>query len=152
MFLQELWAERVEWDAKLQLERLNRWKQIYEYLKMISSYSLPRYLGLTINAVEYTSICFCDPSTKAYALTIYLHQASGNKGKVDLLLSKTRLAPQKVTVSLLAVLIGVCAFKSTLREIKLPIKVKVLYTDSQCVLHWLQTKKPFVTNRLKGIK
>ena len=92
---------------------------------------------------------------KAYALTIYLHQASGNKGKADLLLSKTRLAPQKVTaprLELLAVLIGVRAFKSTLREMNLPIKTKVLYTDSQCVLHWLQTRKPlsvFMTNRIK---
>ena len=161
LFLQELWAEKVEWDAKLQLERLNRWKQICEYLKMISSYSLPRYLGLTTTdnqPVDYTLICFCDASTKAYALTIYLHQVSGNKGKADLLLSKTRLAPQRVTVprlELLAVLIGVRAFKSTLREMNLPIKAKVLYTDSQCVLHWLQTKKPlsvFVTNRIKEIK
>ena len=53
---------------------------------------LPRYLGLTITdnqSVEYTLICFCDASMKAYALTIYLHQASGNKGKADLLSSKT---------------------------------------------------------------
>ena len=76
LFLQELWAEKVEWDAELQLERLNRWKQIREYLKMISSHSLPRYLGLTTTdnqPVEYTSICFCDASTKAYALTIYYY-------------------------------------------------------------------------------
>ena len=127
-------------------------------MKTISSYFLPRYLGLTTTdnqSVEYTLVCCCDASTKTYALTIYLHQASCNEGKADLLLSKTRLAPQKVIVprlELLAVLIGV---RATLKEINLPIKAKILYTDSQCVLHWLQTKKPlsvFVTNRLKEIK
>ena len=58
-------------------------------------------------------------------------------------------------LELLAVLIGVRTFKLTLKEMNLPIKAKILYTDSQCVLHWLQTKKPlsvFVTNRLKEIK
>ena len=59
LFLQELWADKVEWDTKLQLERQNRWKQICEYLKTISSYFLPRYLGLTTTdnqSVEYTLV------------------------------------------------------------------------------------------------
>ena len=161
LFIQELWADKLEWDTEFQPESVNRWKQICENLKAISSYYLPRYLGLIANndlQVEYTLVCFCDASTKAYALTIYLHQASGDNCKADLLLSKTRLAPQKVTVprlELLGVLIGIRALKSTLKEINLPIKDKILYTDSQCVLHWLQTKKPlsvFVINRLKEIK
>ena len=39
-------------------------------------------------------------------------------------------------------------------EIHLLIKAKIIYTDSQCVLYWLQTKRPlsvFVTNRFKEI-
>ena len=55
-------------------------------------------------------------------------------------------------LELLAVLIGVRALKSTLREMNLPIKVKILYTDSQCVLHWLQTKKPLSVCLLKEIE
>ena len=99
-----------------------------------------------------------DASAKAYAVTIYLHQTLHEDARADLIFSKTRLAPQGVTIprlELLGVLIGVRALKFTQNEINLPIKSKILYTDSQCVLHWLQTKKPlsvFVTNRLKEIK
>ena len=78
LFIQELWADKLEWDTEFQPESVNRWKQICEHLKAISSYYLPRYLGLIATndlQVEYTLVCFCDASTKAYALTIYLHQA-----------------------------------------------------------------------------
>lgn len=42
-----------------------------------------------------------------------------------------------------------------IRELRLNISERFLWTDSQCVLHWLKTKKPlsvFVDNRIKEIK
>jgi len=68
---------------------------------------------------------------------------------------KTRLAPQKTKIprlQLLGVLIETRALAFVERELHLP---KVVWSDSQCVLHWLLSKKPlpvFVENRLKGIK
>ena len=106
----------------------------------------------------YSLVCLCDASAKAYGTTIYLHQALSDDCKVDLIFSTTRLAPQKSTIprlELLGVPIGTQALKFVQRELHIPISSKVLWTDSQCVLHWLQSKKPlsvFVTNRLREIK
>jgi len=104
-------------------------------------------------------ICFYDESGKAYyATAVYLHQFSSNNCSVDLVFSKTRLAPQGITIprlELLGVLIGTRAMRFVEKELHLPISSKILWTDSQCVLQWLNSKKPlstFVTNRLKEIK
>ena len=161
LFIQELWADKLDWDTEFPMERVNRWNEICTNLKAISSYCLPRHMGIVTSdtqSIEYNLVCFCDASKAAYAVTVYLHQASSIEGKADLIFSKTRLAPQKVTIprlELLGVLIGIRALKFIQNEIHLPIRTKILYTDSQCVLHWLQTKRPlsvFVTNRLKEIK
>ena len=40
-------------------------------------------------------------------------------------------------------------------ELGLPVSSKVLWTDSQCALQWMQSTKPlpvFITNHLKEIK
>ena len=58
-------------------------------------------------------------------------------------------------MELLAVLIGVRAVSFVEHEMKLSIEEKFLWTDSQCVLHWIKTTKPlsvFVENRVKEIK
>ena len=89
---------------------------------------------------------------------IYLHQSFSGSCKVDLIFSKTRLAPQNMTIprlELMAVLIGVRVLKFVTSELHLQVTNTIVFTDSMCVLHWLQSKKPlsaFVTNRLKEIK
>ena len=102
-------------------------------------------------------MCFCDASAKAYATAIYLLQSLSGSHKSDLIFSKTRLSPQNITISrleLLGVLIGVRALKFVLNELHLKVTHMVVFTDSLCVLQWLNTKKPlssFMTNRLREI-
>ena len=78
--------------------------------------------------------------------------------KVNLIFSKTRLAPEHITIprlELLGVLIGVRAVRFVEEQLALPVTSKILWTDSQCVLHWIRTAKPlpvFVTNRLNEIR
>ena len=113
---------------------------------------------MTPEQVQYRLVCFCDASAKAYATAVYLHQSFDDTCKADLIFSKTCLAPQNTTIprlELLAVLIGIQALKFVLKELYLNISGKTVFTDSLCVLYWLQTNKPFsvfVTNRLKEIK
>ena len=55
----------------------------------------------------------------------------------------------------MAVLIGVRAANFVRHELRITISEKILWTDSQCMLHWLRTPKPlsvFVENRIKEIK
>ena len=64
----------------------------------------------------------------------------------------------KITIphlELLAVLLGVRATKFTADQLKLPIQRSLLFSDSACVLYWLQTNKPlprFIHNRLLEIR
>jgi len=54
----------------------------------------------------------------------------------------------------LVVLIGVRASNFIIKELRSEISSQILWTDSQCVLKWLKTKKPlslFVENRTKEI-
>ena len=163
LFMQDLWKDKWEWDAKLDDEKLQNWLEIMDSLRTIPQYIIPRYIGPThqgqsLTAINWTLLCFCDASARAYATVVYLLQSSSNYRKVDLMFSKTRLAPQKITIprlELLGVLIGIRALKFVEKEFCLPIANKILWTDSQCVLYWMQTTKPlpvFVSNRLREIK
>ena len=56
-------------------------------------------------------------------------------------------------LELLAMLIGVRAANFIVKELGIEISERILWSDSQCVLHWLRTKKPlsvFVENRIKN--
>ena len=123
---------------------------------------IPRFIGKVTE--ESQLLIFCDVSIKAYATTLYLRVHDGTKFRVNLLFSKMRLVPiakkrrtKDVTIprlELLAVLIGVRAANFVLRELEMNISKRILWSDSQCVLHWLKTRKPlsmFVENRVKEI-
>ena len=76
----------------------------------------------------------------------------------NLLFSKTRVAPIKKLgiprLELLAVLNGVRMLSFVQEQLQLPVEKKFLWTDNQCVLHWIMSKKPlttFVRNRFKEI-
>ena len=97
---------------------------------------------------------FCDASARAYAAAVYLRivDQESRLVKVNLVFSKLRLAPLetkqqgkgKVTLprlELLAVVIGVRAISFVTNEIKLPISKRMVFTDSECVLHWVKTTK-----------
>ena len=57
-------------------------------------------------------------------------------------------------LELLALLIGIRSLKFVSKELKLEGTKITVWTDSQCVLNWIKTKKPlsvFVRNRLTEI-
>ena len=161
LLMKKLWTKRLDWDEKLDDECLKEWLEISKQLGCIPSYHLPRFIGISdqgSGSVEHRLVCFCDASGMAYATSVYLHQSSTDSCRVDLVFSKTRLAPSETTIprlELLAVLIGVRALRFVMREFHLPTSGLTLFTDSICVLHWLKTSKPlsvFVANRVKEIK
>lgn len=146
LFLQELWEKNLEWDEQIEEKDIQQWKWIAADLREIPQCQIPRYFGLP-GEVSYRLLCFCDASAKAFATAVYL------------VFSKTRLAPTKTIsmprLELLAALIGVRSINFVESQLKLTISEKILWTDSQCVLHWIKTKKPlttFVENRVKEIQ
>ena len=150
LFLQELWASEKEWDEKLEEEMLHKWLKIQKENECISMVTIPRFIGNS----NCHLLCFCDASAKAYASVVYLSSDAG----VNLLFSKARVAPIKKLgiprLELLAVLIGVRMLKFVQEQLQLPVEKKILWTDNQCVLHWIMSKRPlttFVQNRVKEI-
>ena len=150
LFLQELWASEKEWDEKLEEEMLHKWMKLQKENECISMVTLPRFIGNS----NCQLLCFCDASAKAYASVVYLSSDAG----VNLLFSKARVAPIKKLgiprLELLAVLISVRMLHFLQEQLQLPVEKKFLWTDNQCVLHWIMSKKPlttFVRNRVKEI-
>ena len=112
--------------------------------------TIPRF----IRTSNCQLVCFCEASTKAYASVIYLSSDAG----VNLLFYKARVAPIKKLgiprFEPLAVLIGVRMLNFVQEQLQLPAEKKFLWTDNQCVLHWIMSKTPlttFVKNRVKEI-
>ena len=138
--------------------KLQKWNSVLDSLECIPQQALTRNIRLLENHVDCTLVCFSDASAKAYAIVVYLNQVSKSSTTVDLIFLKTRLALEHVTIPrlyLLGILIGVRALKIVEKEVCVTVTSKVLWTDSQCALQWLQSTKPlpvFVTNRLKEIK
>ena len=120
---------------------------------------IPRFIGTAcIQDPTYEVLIFCDASMKSYAAAVYLRVIGHNNIQTNLMFSKMRLTPvmsgkgkkcKDITLphlELLAVLIGVRASNFV---IKLSISKRVLWTDLECVLHWMKTTKPlplFVEN------
>jgi len=97
--MKTLWIDKCEWDVKLNEKQLEMWLQVIEALRNIPTCHLPRYVGIThegTNSIQYSLVCFCDASAKAYATVIYLHQTLSDLCKEDIIFSKTRLAPQNI--------------------------------------------------------
>ena len=108
---------------------------------------------------EAELLCFCDASSKAYGTTIYLRCQENGQTITNLIFSKSRIAPLKETslprLELQAALIGTRSINFITKSLQLKIHWKTLWTDSQCVLHWLKSKKtltPFVQRRIDEIQ
>ncbi|XP_053392222.1 uncharacterized protein LOC128554912 [Mercenaria mercenaria] len=82
---------------------------------------------------------------KAYSCCVYLHQENSCGTKAELIFAKARLAPvKKLTIpklELMAVLIGVRCLQFVIKQLRLDLDQYFLWTDSQCVLHWIRSKK-----------
>ena len=160
VFLQSLWNQNISWDTQLSGEETTKWATLCEDMKELSNCHFPRYIGVEQEEkTKYQLLVFCDASKYAYAATVYLLQETTYLRRIDLIFSKTRLAPnKKITIprlELLAALIGTRCLKFVQDELKVNVTEKHVWIDSQCVLNWLNSKRPlatFVENRIKEMK
>ena len=155
LLLRELWNQNVDWDEPITTECATEWKHILNDLKRIQDKKIGRFVGN--NAADL--LCFCDASSKAYGISIYLRCIENDEVISNLIFSKSRIAPLKETslprLELLAVLIGARSINFVKESLKIEIRQNILWTDSQCVLHWLRSKKiltPFVQRRVDEIR
>ena len=106
---------------------------------------------------------FCDASASSYAAAVYLTVLNKDSIQINLLFSKMRLAPRGFRkykphlrqlnlprLELLAVVIRTRVTMFVSNELKVCVS-KMIFTDSQCVLHWFKSNKPLpslVQNRV----
>ena len=138
----------------MKTDDIETWQKIIAEMKELSTISVSRHIG----SENPQLLCFCDASEKAYMTAIYLKTFYEGKADVKPLFLKLRFAPQqKMSIprlELLALLIGIRSLKFMSKELKLENTKITVWTDSQCVLNWIKTKKPlsvFVRNRVTEI-
>ena len=74
------------------------------------------------------------------------------KSRVNLIFSKARMAPKKAMsiprLELMALLIGGCSLKFVSKKLGLESAQRIIWTDCQCVINWLKSKKPLYNKLL----
>ncbi|GFT30807.1 uncharacterized protein TNCV_2726881, partial [Trichonephila clavipes] len=93
-FYQKLWLTKTDWDSPIPQQLTEDWLKFPKAFNAINYLTVPRWVILTAdNTVELHG--FADASSLAYAAAIYCRQKHNSKIKVQLLVSKTKVAPVK---------------------------------------------------------
>ncbi|GFT87005.1 integrase catalytic domain-containing protein [Trichonephila clavipes] len=158
IFYQKLWLTKTDWDSPIPQQLTEDWLRFQKAFNAINYLTVPRWVILTAdNIVELHG--FADASSLAYAAAIYCRQKHNGKIKVQLLVSKTKVAPVKQVSIPRLELCGAHLlsklFKSVLRTLKYYTFDVFAWTDSKIVLSWLSGHsrqwKTFVANRTSEI-
>ncbi|GBO38517.1 hypothetical protein AVEN_86098-1 [Araneus ventricosus] len=162
--LQVLWMKEISWDEELPPDIQKTWCQWVSEVPRLSELHFPRYV-LSSSTGEPTDVlelhCFCDASQKAYGVVIYTRVVKDCNVEVNLLVSKSRVAPlTKITMPRLELLGALLAARLARKvkavvDLKRPSKV-FFWTDSKIKLHWIKGSskrwKSFVSNRVIEIQ
>jgi len=144
------------------------WEELIQIFKPLLQLRIPCFIGSNDDGATYRIVTFCDASASSYAAAVYLRVLNKDSIQVNLLFSKMRLAPcgfrkkkpylrqlSLPRLELLAVVIGTRVTMFVSNELKVCVSKKMIFTDSQCVLHWLKSNKPllpsFVQNQVNEI-
>ena len=167
LFLQNLWKQNLKWDESYHEDDILTWNNLIKDIKNLGNFTIPRlivpYEHTDITEKTYKLLCFTDASENAYSAVVYLHIQSGNTSKTNLVMAKVKLTHIKHTHSiprleLLGVFIGVKLLNFVKKQLKLSKEPEeILWTDSQCVLEWIENKtykqlSVFVSNHLEKIQ
>ncbi len=151
IFLQASWKDNLDWDEPFSQSFHDSWAIVVKQIESIGNISIPRYFPCT---EQTTLLCFCDASSEAYSITIYARVILPDTSvRTRLLFAKARVCPKTLaskslatipTLELKAVLTGVRCLSFILEQLHLQeLKIsQYLWTDSQCVLSWIESPKP----------
>ena len=147
ILLQQLWKEEKDWDEIVSEKHQNAWKSLLEDMTKISTLKFQRQAYFLEKGHAFL-VAFCDASTAAFAVGIYLVQSE----HADLLFAKAKVAPLKpfLTVprlELTAVIAGCRALRFVETQLEIKISKKFLFNDSQIALHQIASD----TNQLKDV-
>ncbi|GFT23069.1 integrase catalytic domain-containing protein [Trichonephila clavipes] len=160
--LQELWLRKLSWDDELPPDIHAVWSQCSLELPFLSELKIPRkILDSSGDSSEVQIHTFSDASQKAYGAAAFLRVKHKNRVSVDLVTSKSHVAPLKSLSLPRLELMGALLAARLAKEVKKILDQKCstrafFWTDSQVTLHCIKGPshrwKPFVANRVREIQ
>ncbi|XP_071874185.1 uncharacterized protein [Bombus fervidus] len=160
MLLQRLWALKIDWNESLPADLHTEWSKYYAQLPLLNNVRFPRKTIIK-SAAEIELHGFCDASEKAYGACVYLRTITPD-GHVwtRLRTAKSKVVPLKSqtipSLKLSGALLLTSLTTTVLQALPNNISQIVYWTDSNIVLHWINTSphtlKTFVANRVTDIQ
>ncbi|GFW14028.1 integrase catalytic domain-containing protein [Trichonephila clavipes] len=142
----------LEWDEPLSNPIAKEWNDFVSTLPVIQNIHVPR---LVIGKGRTIIHGFADASTAAYGAVLYAQSISEEDVSTRILCSKSRVEPVKpITIprlELCACVLLSQLLEKVLHSLTLPIQQKMLWTDSNIVLAWIQ-RSPEQLKTFFGIK
>lgn len=158
MLMQELWKKKYQWDEQLPEDIQTQWAQFFDALSGAENLTIPRWVGFDGSRSVELHV-FCDASAKGFGAAVYIRIPEIPELSPSLLMAKARVCPIKELkiprLELMAAVIGTRLIRFVETEIQCRILSRTAWSDSMCVLEWLQHNKlhsSFVDNRLWEIK
>lgn len=160
IFMQGLWGLQSHWDDKLPDDKVKEWLEFQDSLGLINEIKINRF----VLSEDFGILClkgYSDASELAYGAVIYVvSQSHSGKLTVQLLCSKSRVAPIKTVTIPRLELCGAVLLAKLMRKVMTALKVSCnsvhYYSDSTIVLSWLQKSpselKTFVATRVSTIQ
>jgi len=159
IFLQQMWAEKMDWDKPLPIAMQTKWSAFYQSLGQLKVLEIPRKAIPSLSKdIEVHG--FCDASEEAYGACIYIRSVDDNGiWSSRLLCSKTRVAPLKGTTIPRLELNGALLLAELVNKVSESWGFQLgscqLWTDSIVVLSWINSQqtrlKSYVLNRISQI-
>ncbi|XP_033104397.1 uncharacterized protein LOC117106988, partial [Anneissia japonica] len=159
---QELCRHGLGWDDKVPDASRIKWEDWLKDLPKLEQFTIPRCLKPSNfgNVVKRELHHFSDASSHGYGAVSYLRQLNVH-GDVccAIVMAKSRLAPLKsITIprmELSAAVVPTRLDRMIKQELMMPIDSSTYWTDSTCVLRYLENKETrfqtFVANRISTI-
>nr|XP_042911755.1 uncharacterized protein LOC122272307 [Parasteatoda tepidariorum] len=153
----------ISWDDELPSDIQETWKQWSIEIPELANLQIPRNVFQISDHSDFVLElhAFADASPKAYGAAISLRIKTANQVTVNLVASKSRVAPLKrISLPRLELIAALLASRLA-REVKKVLDRKGIssiyyWTDSQITLYWIKGSiykwKPFVANRVKEIQ
>ncbi|XP_029162386.1 uncharacterized protein LOC114936252 [Nylanderia fulva] len=161
MLLQEIWQLKIQWDESIPLDMHARWSAFKRQLRELNDLSVPRFIGGNQEGACVQIHGFCDASQRAYGACLYIRrQVDENEVQIDLLCSKTRVAPLRVISIPRLELCAALLLAQLLDKVRSSIDIKdvryTLWSDSTIALRWISSCSRkwsvFVSNRVGEIQ
>lgn len=160
MFMQQLWKVGIDWDQALSPELNESWLNIVSGIVACEQIKIPRWIGAVSNQSELELHGFADASSTAYGAVIYIKSILASQINVNILISKTKVAPLKEMTIPRLELSSALLLAQLMAHVRHVLNISgqncFYWSDSMIALAWIKddpTKRStFVANRVVEIQ